>query len=158
MKELITEGLKMPNYFISICLVAIVQLNSCKSIAQGNLKDSREIAMELILNENYSGFEHEKYILIKNQKELSAFYGRVNRTRKPGLVMPSIDFNSTMVFIWCGDSTALDYAHITLREKDDFLEVYKFKTKATKDKDKLVVSPFSVYKLPFSTKNLKKEK
>lgn len=144
----------------SICLllVAIMQLNSCKSTAQSNLQESDDVGMELILNENYSGFEQEEYFLIKSQKELSAFYGKINRTRKPGLTPPIIDFDTEMILVWCGDSSATNYANFELNEKDKFIELHKLKSKTFKEESKLVVSPFSMYKLPLSTKSLKIKK
>ncbi|WP_139251994.1 hypothetical protein [Maribacter aquivivus] len=114
--------------------------------------------MELILNENYSGFEEEEYLLIKNQKELNAFYGKINRTRKPGLTPPSIDFNTEMILIWCGDSTASNYANLQLNEKGDYLVVHKLKATASKEENTFIVSPFSMYKLPLSAKKLKIQK
>ncbi|MEP2238628.1 MAG: hypothetical protein ABJI22_09725 [Maribacter sp.] len=133
-------------------------MNSCKSTAQSNFQEANDLGMELLLNENYSGFEHEEYILIKNQKELNAFYGKINRTRKPGLTPPSIDFTTEMVLIWCGDSSASSFVNLKLSEDENFLEIHKLKSKTSKEESKLVVSPFSMYKLPLSAKTLKIEK
>lgn len=148
----------MFKYSICILLAAIIQLNSCKSTAQSNSQESDDVGMELILNENYSGFEQEEYFLIKSQKELSAFYGKINRTRKPGLTPPIIDFDTEMILVWCGDSSATNYANFELNEKDKFIELQKLKSKTFKEESKLVVSPFSMYKLPLSTKSLKIKK
>ncbi|WP_423998804.1 hypothetical protein [Maribacter sp. IgM3_T14_3] len=145
----------MFKYFTCFFLLAIIQLNSCKSTAQSSLQESNDTGMELILNENYSGFEQEEYLLIRNQKELSAFYGKINRTRKPGLTPPSIDFNIEMILIWCGDSSASNYADLELSEKADYLQIHKMKTTVSKEENTLIVSPFSMYKLPLSTKTLK---
>lgn len=158
MKGLIKEDSKMFKYFTCFFLIALVQLNSCKSTAQSSLQEANESGMELILNENYSGFEQEEYLLIKNQKELNAFYGKINRTRKPGLTPPSIDFSTEMILIWCGDSAASNYADLELSEKGDYLEVHKLKATVSKEENSLIVSPFSIYKLPLSTKTLKIEK
>ncbi len=158
MKGLIKEDSKMFKYFTCFFLLAIIQLNSCKSTAQSSLQESNDTGMELILNENYSGFEQEEYLLIKNQKELNAFYGKINRTRKPGLTPPSIDFNTEMILIWCGDSTASNYADLELSEKADYLQIHKMKTIASKEENTFIVSPFSIYKLPLSTKTLKIQK
>lgn len=145
----------MFKYSICLLLAATIQLNSCKSTAQSNLQESDDIGMKLILNENYSGFEQEEYFLIKNEKELSAFYGKINRTRKPGLTPPKINFDSEMILVWCGDSSATNYANFKVSEKDEFIELHKLKSKTFKEESKLVVSPFSMYKLPLSPKSLK---
>ncbi|PHN93329.1 hypothetical protein CSC80_10385 [Maribacter sp. 6B07] len=148
----------MFKYSIYLLLAAIIQLNSCKSTAQSNLQESDDVGMELILNENYSGFEQEKYFLIKSQKELSAFYGKINRTRKPGLTPPKINFDSEMILVWCGDSSATNYANFKVSEKDEFIELHKLKSNTSEEESKLVVSPFSMYKLPLSPKSLKIKK
>ncbi|WP_405415828.1 hypothetical protein [Maribacter sp. Asnod1-A12] len=114
--------------------------------------------MELILNETYSGFEQEDFFLIKNQKELNAFYGKINRTRKPGLTPPFIDFNMEMILIWCGDSTASNFANLELSENADYLQVQKLNEKNLKVAANQLVSPFSIYKLPLSAKSLKIKK
>ncbi|TDS13418.1 hypothetical protein DFQ03_2705 [Maribacter caenipelagi] len=158
MKGHIKEDLKMFKYSICFFLLVIIQLNSCKGTAQNNVQESNDMGMELILNENYSGFEQEEYLLIKNQKELNAFYGKINRTRKPGLTPPLIDFTTEMILIWCGDSAASNYVNLKLSEDDEFLKIHKLKSKTSKEESKLVVSPFSMYKLPLSTKSLKIEK
>ncbi|WP_299799140.1 hypothetical protein [uncultured Maribacter sp.] len=155
MKGLIKVDSKMFKYFSCFFLLAIIQLNSCKGTAQSSLQETNHTGMELILNENYSGFEQEEYLLIKNQKELNAFYGKINRTRKPGLTPPSIDFSTEMILIWCGDSTASNYADLELNEKADYLQVHKLKATASKEENTFIVSPFSMYKLPLSTKTLK---
>ncbi|MEP2279424.1 hypothetical protein [Maribacter sp.] len=143
----------------AICLfLVIIQLSSCKSTAQRNSQESNDLGLELLLNENYSGFEEEQYILIKNQKELNAFYGIINRTRKPGLTPPSIDFTTEMILIWCGNSSASSFANLKLIENDEFLKIHKLDSNISKKESKLVVSPFSMYKLPLSAKTLKIEK
>jgi len=141
----------------SICLLSLmgIQLNSCKSMSQSNLQEVNNNSLELVLNENYSGFDQEEYFLIKNQKELDDFYGKINRTRKPGLTPPSINFNSDMILVWCGDSKVSNFASFELNEKDDFLEISEYKPKTSKEESLFIVSPFSVYKLPISNKSLK---
>jgi hypothetical protein len=99
--KVVSRMYKFVTFFI---LFFIVQLNSCKSSATNELQNSNGMSMQNILNENYSGFEEEDYFLIKNQEALNTFYGKINRTRKPGLVPPVVDFNQNMLLVWCGDS------------------------------------------------------
>ncbi|WP_116772092.1 hypothetical protein [Maribacter litoralis] len=155
MKEPTIADLRMFKNFLYLFLLLTTQVYSCKSVVPSNLQDSNSIEMELILNENYSGFEQENYILIKNQKDLNAFYGKINRTRKPGLTPPKVDFDSEMILVWCGDYSASEYAQLVVREKDTLLEIQNKRSKVAKEENSLIVSPFSVYKLPLSSKSIK---
>ncbi|WP_430426594.1 hypothetical protein [Maribacter litoralis] len=154
MKEPTIADLRMFKNFLYLFILLISQVYSCKSVVPSNLQDSNSMEMELILNENYSGFEQENYILIKNQKDLNAFYGKINRTRKPGLTPPKVDFDSEMILVWCGENSASEYAKLAVREKDSFIEIQKKTSKVAKEENSLIVSPFSVYKLPLSSKSI----
>ncbi|WP_339629557.1 hypothetical protein [uncultured Maribacter sp.] len=110
--------------------------------------------MQNILNENYSGFEEEDYFLIRDQEALNTFYGKINRTRKPGLVPPVVDFTQNMLLVWCGDSKTSNFVDLEINESDDSLIVHKLESKAKKQ-NKLIVSPFSIYNLRLSSKSLK---
>jgi hypothetical protein len=107
--------------------------------------------VENILNENFSGYNEEEYILIKNKADLNTFYGRVNRTRKPGIIPPEIDFTKNMLLVWCGDDQMSNFVELEIIENNSNIIVHKLKSK-TKKKHQLVVNPFSIYKLPLSSK------
>jgi hypothetical protein len=110
--------------------------------------------MELIVAENYSGFEEEQFIVIKNQDALLTFYGKVNRTRKPGLVLPDIDFSKEMLLVWCGGEKVTSHSELELISTDENLVVHKMAAESNKSKDEAIVSPFSIYKLPLTSKKL----
>ncbi len=129
-------------------------MNSCKSSVTNELQNSNETSMQNILNENYSGFEEEDYFLIRDQEALNTFYGKINRTRKPGLVPPVVDFTQNMLLVWCGDSKTSNFVDLEINESDDSLIVHKLESKAKKQ-NKLIVSPFSIYNLRLSSKSLK---
>ena len=149
--KVVSRMYKFVTFFI---LFFIVQLNSCKSSVTTSLQNSNEMSMQNILNENYSGFEEEKYFLIRNYEDLNTFYGKINRTRKPGLVPPVVDFTKNMLLVWCGDSKTSNFVDLEINESGDSLIVHKLKPK-TKKQNNLIVSPFSIYKLRLSSKSLK---
>ena len=145
---------RMYKFLIFLFFFFIVQLNSCKSSVTNELQNSNETSMQNILNENYSGFEEEDYFLIRDQEALNTFYGKINRTRKPGLVPPVVDFTQNMLLVWCGDSKTSNFVDLEINESDDSLIVHKLESKAKKQ-NKLIVSPFSIYNLRLSSKSLK---
>ena len=143
--------LRCPIYFITIVFLLS---NSCKSsITPKNLQPD-QIEMELIVAENYSGFEEEQFFIIKDQEALGTFYGTINRTRKPGLALPKIDFTKEMLLVWCGGLEVLGHAALEVISKDDNLLVQKIKTKSNKISKGPTVSPFSIYKLPLTSKKV----
>ena len=53
-------------------------------------------------------------------KTLRSFYSRINRTRKPGLPLPNIDFTKEMVLIHCsGSQNAGIQSKLSILEKTD---------------------------------------
>tara|TARA_R110002050_G_scaffold268728_1_gene410889 strand:+ start:894 stop:1364 length:471 start_codon:yes stop_codon:yes gene_type:complete len=154
MREHLKVVLKMYKNLIFLALILSIQLNACKSSVTSSLLNSNEMGIQNILNENYSGFEEEEYFLIRNQEALNTFYGKINRTRKPGLVPPVVDFSQNMLLVWCGDSKTSNYIDLEINEYADSLVVHKLKSK-TEKQNNLIVSPFSIFQLRLSSKSLK---
>ena len=146
----------MLKFCMYVVLFSIVPLNSCKGIVSSQMQDSKTtMEIEHILNENYSGFEQEKYRLIRNEQDLDSFYGVINRTRKPGINPPNIDFTEHMILIWCGDKNATNYAELEIMENKENILVRKLNNTQVIKQNRSVVSPFSVYKVPFRSKPLR---
>lgn len=155
MKELTKAGLKM---FKKLCIIlfgSIILALSCKGQKHATTNDSVDTSsMELIMQENYSGSEVEETLIIKDRKSLEAFFGKINRTRKPGLPIPEIDFTTEMVLVWCaGEGTAIMPELAIAKETKEAYVLTKFQS-SEKTKTFAVTSPFSVYKLPSSTKKV----
>lgn len=110
--------------------------------------------MELILQDDHSGAVAEETLLIKNQKSLQAFFAKINKTRKPGLPIPYIDFEKDMLLVWCeGETTAINTGLVFKKETAESFVIRKLKSN-NKSKTTAIISPFRVYKLPQSTKNI----
>lgn len=155
MKGLLKVGSRMHKAIIYLFLLFSLLHVSCKSRATVANHSVEKPKMELIVEGNHSGFDQEQLLKIKNQEELQSFYGRINRTRKPGLQPPAIDFNEHMLLIWCGGNRSYDHAKLVVRPGDNYLSVHKIDAKVKKGKEGPVVSPFSIYKLSKSTKKIK---
>tara|TARA_R110002051_G_scaffold303610_1_gene372577 strand:- start:32583 stop:33053 length:471 start_codon:yes stop_codon:yes gene_type:complete len=153
MKELLNVVLRMSRHSLIFALFFMTQLLSCKTSFADEFQNSNSFKVENILNENFSGYNEEEYILIKNQEALNTFYGRVNRTRKPGIIPPEIDFTKNMLLVWCGDDQMSNFVELEIRENNNNLIIHKLNSK-TKKKHQLVVNPFSIFKLPLSSKSI----
>ncbi|WP_405381765.1 hypothetical protein [Maribacter sp. LLG6340-A2] len=119
-------------------------LFSCKGQQNGATTNSSN--MEVLVKDNYGGHEKERFLLIKDQKSLAEFYGQFNRTRKPGLPVPDIDFNKEMILVWSpgeqnGNSDLKIKSHAG---KNLILR----KTKLKKDKEFTAITrPVTIYRL-----------
>ena len=85
-----------------ILFFVIVSLVSCK--AQNTIpkqSPQQDADIELIDQDGYSGILEYETIVIKDAKSLNKFYSKINRTRKPGLPVPMVDFSKNMIVVVC---------------------------------------------------------
>ena len=128
----------------------------------GSLNESGE-RLTMVLQDNYSGSNSEETLIIKDSKSLKKFFIQVNKTRKPGLPVPEVDFTKEMVLIHCsgeqplGRQIRLSVANENEHEIIVRSSVEKKKVKTTSS---VIVSPFRVYKMPLTSKDIsfKKER
>lgn len=155
MKELTTVDLEMLKKFFYIVAVILFMGSSCKGQKNISSDDTKSVSdMELIVTDNYSGSETEETQIITDQKSLESFYGKINRTRKPGLPIPEIDFTKEMILVWCAGEGIQDIPQLSIsKETTDTYFVSKHTT-VKKLKSTAVISPFSVYKLPKTSKKI----
>ena len=129
-------------------------------------KQSREMGTgqihpKIVLQDNYSGSDTSETLIIKDRKSLQKFFSKINRTRKPGIPIPDVDFAKDMILIHCpgeqplGEQVLFSIANENNRE----LRLRSSVTRAEKNgESSVIVSPFSVYKMLLTTKNIVFEK
>jgi hypothetical protein len=141
--------------FLLVLLNAMLIYSSCKgqkNTASEDVKDFPD--MELIMEENYSGSEVEETQIIKDQKSLSAFFGKINRTRKPGLPIPEVDFSKEMLFVWCAGAKVTEMPDLHLVKETKEAYVLSKRPKTDKIESKSITSPFRIYKLHNNMKDI----
>ncbi len=149
----------MRSLFLSIVLV----ITSCNSQKKTTFNSSEGVTtknhrLTLLLQDNYSGSEVEETLIIKDVKTLKVFYSRINRTRKPGIPLPNIDFTKEIVVIHCSGEQNMDsqFEQLVMEETDNEIIVRISSIPTNQRQTSLAnVSPFSVYKMPISKKNIK---
>jgi hypothetical protein len=154
MSVLLKVGLEMRRLLLLLSLLISGLFSSCKGQhIVSNVKNDTSI-MELILQDDYSGAVAEETLLIKNQKSLESFFSKINKTRKPGLPVPEIDFEKDMLLIWCaGETTAANTGLVFQKETSESFLISKSKAKDN-SKTTAITSPFRIYKLPLSDKKI----
>lgn len=127
---------------------------SCQGVKATADRNTNNEEFQLLVQESYSGFEEERLFLIKDRSALGSFYGIINRTRKPGLVPPDVDFNEEMLLVWCGGETASSALELKISSTEKQLKVQKIDPKKTSPESRTLVRPFRIYAVPLSSKTL----
>ncbi len=95
------------NRLIFIILTLIL---SCKSQKEGVNANESQSAVEdnltYVLSDSYGGTEDPELMVIRDAGKLKRFFIEINKTRKPGLPVPKVDFSREMVVIYCGGQVA----------------------------------------------------
>ncbi len=112
--------------------------------------------LQLLVSDDHSGADVSENLIIRDTKALREFYSKINMTRKPGLPVPEIDFKKEMVIITCsgerndGSSPVLSVEEVT----DSQMVLSTSLKSATKNSAQAITSPFSIYKMPLTDKEI----
>ncbi len=159
--DLKIQWINMRFFLLGICFVFV----SCgsqkkKALTDGEVRGGAQ-ELTLVLRDNYSGSDVAETLIIDDVKALKTFYSKINRTRKPGLPVPTVDFTKEMIVIHCSgiQKSNVESSLAILNETKDELviEISKGK-KVQKKKVSAEISPFSIYKMPRTSKRVIFEK
>ncbi|MBU2975908.1 hypothetical protein [Zobellia sp. B3R18] len=123
---------------------------------EGELQTLTQARLQLIESDNYSGSDQEEFLVVTDMKTLQKFYSTVNRTRKPGLPVPQVDFSKEVLVIYCaGKSKNSFQPRLFIENETEDQLVLKVENITGNDKTSTsIITPFSVYKLPLAQKNI----
>ncbi len=115
--------------------------------------------MTLLTHDYYSGFQEYEVTVIKDTKTLNKLYSQINKTRKPGLPVPMVDFTENQVIMLClgklqGEKTPV-LAKSEETEDHLLVTVSLMAEKEGNQADTSIVSyPFYIYKMPYTSKTM----
>ncbi len=145
-----------------IFLLVLVLMIGCKS--QKNTEEKlasastyEQEALKLLLSDNYGGTEYPEIQIIKDQKALKKFFIEINKTRKPGLPVPEIDFTKEMVVVYCSGKTQNPTgSSLVLKKESDTEKVLGIQKVENQEyiATSAIIFPFSVYKIPLTDKRI----
>lgn len=153
--------IEMKKYFYFFIVVGIIlSCNGQKKVVEQE-KANETGQLTLIDRNNYSGVDSTETMVITSAKALKLFYSRINRTRKPGLPVPEIDFSKEMVVVLCStDEFSNNERGLSVLEETDTEMVFgrpyvvKNKNSSSSSNPTTLVSPFFVYKMPLTEKKV----
>ncbi|MGS2760745.1 protease complex subunit PrcB family protein [Sinomicrobium sp. M5D2P9] len=65
--------------------------------AQSGDTGEKSLDYKILLEDSYGGTDTAENRVITSQEELEKVYGIINRTRRPGIEVPKVDFTKSMV-------------------------------------------------------------
>lgn len=143
----------------------MLSCNGQKKIADQKNSDAEERLLTLIAQDSYSGADSTETIVITNAKALKLFYARVNRTRKPGLPVPEVDFSKEIIVIHCSNEEIKNNEQrLSVLKETDTEMILGHSEKVIKDNresssiNNALVNPFFVYKMPLTDKKVSFQK
>lgn len=135
------------------CVFLLVGCTGKKTISN----ESVQISFEKITSQSHGGTIVEKFILVRSNEELKQIFTQVNIARKPGIPMPTINFNNeSVIVLFMGQHTSGGYSISmeSVRYKKNHEALVSFKKTIPSGMSTMAITqPFSIYKL---NKKLKK--
>lgn len=111
--------------------------------------------LTLVVSDSYSGIEQAETLVIRNSKGLQKFYSRINRTRKPGLPLPDIDFSREMVIVRCSGTTDNGaMPDLIFKEETAKAMTFGIRKRDENPESSAVTTPFSLYRMPLTKKEI----
>jgi len=112
--------------------------------------------MELLKDGWYSTMDDYGTQIIKTQKELNAFYTKINRSRKGRVSVPKVDFEKEMVLIACmGKQTGMLPPSLSIKDETKKAISVSITSEKDGEGDKTYISsPFCIYKIPQTDKEI----
>lgn len=141
----------------NVLILLLVMSFACKGQKEVSKEKQQKMNDNLVLliEDNYSGFNVFENVIIKDKKTLQKFFSKINKTRKPGIPIPDIDFSKDVLIVVCEGEHAqggrIDLEVLKVTDEKIELHTKKYKSKKTSS---AMVSPFKVYKLALSKKEI----
>jgi hypothetical protein len=130
-----------------------------KDITGSSPQNSKEL--QLVLADSYSGVEHSEFRVIRDSKTLKHFFLQINRTRKPGLPIPEVDFGKELLLIYCSGIT-LGVGEVGLciieDSRDDIVVGLKEGPLSEQQDQNVTTTPFCIYRMPLTPKKISFQK
>lgn len=143
-------------------LFLILLFASCKCPKQatdrGGQEEAAANALTFVMSDSYGGLEVENLQVFRSQGGLQKFFAGVNKTRKPGLPVPQIDFSKNIVLVYSAgltsQGTALELVSLGEKEGRILLEAKKEGGETLSASAAALTQPFTIYTMPRSDKEL----
>lgn len=145
--------------FRHIFVLSILMASACKSQKTNSEMESKNDQLELLVEDAYFPVDERQAMVIEDEKSLRAFFSKVNRTRKPGLAVPEIDFDNEVALVVCsGEQKGNAMPYLEKEKASEQLLNITIKNKSLgknqKTEKNAVTYPLAVYKMDKTRKKI----
>lgn len=146
-------------YYLISLLFVLISCNGQKKVSEENSgsEGDKNASLVLLLQDDYIGFEVQETLIIKDQKRLKSFYSKINRTRKPGLPVPIIDFSKEMVIVVCaGEQNQVASPTLTFHRESEseIILTSELVQNGVEASSAVINNPFCLYKMQLTDKEI----
>lgn len=136
-----------------VVLVVLVTLSSCRAQKEVTPVGRNIEGIELIEHGEMGPFLNYDTQVVRDFKSLRSIYTEINKTRKPGLPVPDVDFSKDMVVLVClGEQNIERNLLLSILSESAEETVIAVEPKevqsSQKEGSRSVTYPFYLYKLP----------
>lgn len=129
-------------------VVFTITLLSCGAKKQ---EMEKEVSFEVIESQSQGGYKVGQYQTITNPLDLKSLYTQLNLSRKPGLPLPEVDFESeSIIALFMGEKMSGGYGikiKSIRRISTSKIEIQIEETEPGDMASMAITSPFSIYKV-----------
>mgnify|MGYP003647950621 CR=1 FL=1 len=116
-------------------------------------QDSKNL--QLVLEDSYSGIEQPEFQIIRDQKTLNNLFIQINKTRKPGIPIPEVNFKEEILLVYCvGTSLGVNRMEMVVAEESPYSITIVLKERTSSQKELLnaTTTPIYIYRMPVTQK------
>ncbi|MEX0290755.1 MAG: hypothetical protein AB3N14_16745 [Flavobacteriaceae bacterium] len=141
---------------VFIIIIALGCKGKHKGLQKSGKTETVSEELTLVLSDNYGGAEQQEIQVIRSKGALKNFFTEINKTRKPGIPVPKIDFSKEMVVIYCSGKTtdAKIPGLYMISESDDKLTLGVKKQNLEETTSSAVLVPFGLYTMAITDKEV----
>ncbi len=145
---------KVTCFFLSMLCILLACNGQKKAAADDIDEQVSDSPLTLIMQENYAGTDTVATHIIESQKSLAKFFAKINMTRKPGIPVPQVDFSKDLVVIYCSGNQGNGTKPLLGLSAETDSELVLEMSNKKDDETSATVSPFSIYKMPLTSKKI----
>lgn len=158
MKKHISQGIRLPIKGWSLLSFIVVFLSiGCKSqnLDKTENKDENGMVLTMLMEDGYYATDSLETMVITDFKSLNGFFSKVNRTRKPGLPVPIVDFSKDMVIVVCGGARK-NVKRLFLKKEEETFDtvIISVKEEPNVPSNAVVSYSFCLYKMTKTDKSI----
>lgn len=139
------------------CMILLVL--SCKGQKKSPTSHGptlHENQFSLIVSDFYAPTDSAATLVIRDENSLRKFYAQINKTRKPGLPVPNIDFSDEIIVIRCAgeEENSGEVPELFILEETPEAIILGAKEQQPRKSEAAIISAFSVYRMPYTKKEI----